>query len=88
LNPGPTEWQAGVLTIELRLTPIELRLPPIELRLNPFELRLTPTIVLVQFSLFIPEQKVPVFKFNKSYLRFLTVFRAQFGQRILSGAGI
>ena len=28
LNPGPLEWQAGTLTIELRLTPIELRLIP------------------------------------------------------------
>ena len=28
-SPGPTEWQAGALTIERRLTPIELRLTPI-----------------------------------------------------------
>ena len=41
-NQGPTEWQAGALTIELRLTPFELRLIPFELRLTPFELRLTP----------------------------------------------
>jgi len=28
LNPGPTKWQAGTLTIELHLTPFELCLTP------------------------------------------------------------
>jgi len=42
LNPGPTEWQAGALTIEIHLTPIELHLTSIELHLSPIELHLTP----------------------------------------------
>jgi len=28
-NPGPTKWQASMLTIELSLTPIELCLTPL-----------------------------------------------------------
>jgi len=40
-NPGPIKWQAGLLTIELCLTPIDLQLICIDLRLSTIELRLT-----------------------------------------------